>query len=1094
MPSRMKGVRFARNFSILCLILVVSLGTGRITPPAKAHNGTVLGVWSSTPPTIDGTLSPGEWNTTSSASFSLGLPYNGTVYAMNDGANLYVAVMVTDPTPGDDAIAAYFDNNHNGIYGDATPGEDLIFVGQPGANGAGYFIDACGTAPPPAPLACSDSTTDGAGSSRSTAIGNVFEFSHPLCSGDPADFCLYPRSTVGFAVRYFDAAQGITVLDSTWPSTNPGAWADIRIVPNPGPGTWSPFGPREENLTLKVYSSPQNMISDFNNGGIDLPGTQASNPSVDCANPDFYCTPSLPQGQRYMGLEGWDYQSVPPGTGSSLVSVSNQGFSTGWGFWPLLNMRQRTLCSDTPAPGCYTPTDVKYTPGCLNPPSCTSRDRELIRRGIPAPLLHTGNPYTSNIPGDLEFLSLAYDSLLKVNPLTEAAITSTYTVSSPAVSVAAGSRGAASASCDPGDFAAGGGFNEGGNVPSLVLADSFPIPSGAPTGWAVGVFNPGAVDGIVEAKVVCMRPVSLGPSATSTYTVSSSVTVTPGTSGMVDALCSTAGDFVTGGGEATTFLADGALAVSVSDALVNTQGLVVGWEARAYNPTSVNLGLVAFGVCMTPTVGPATYGVAGPFVSIGPASGGSGVSQANCRDGDIATGGGFYSTAAPDGTSLTVAASTFQVSGSGTTSWFSVAFSPTGTTQTFHAIIICITPFTGLRSDAQVIDWMAKDYSQTVNAQGNTVLTFHLRPDLMFHDGTSVTAADVVFSISTYYTVPSYHYKPYVSKVLADVACGSGCIQVTLQGTSLFHLTNIGLLPIVPKHVWSGPCNTLPPQCTDPSFDPMINGMVIGSGPWVCLNLNTRVAGGPCGRTGGPGSNLLGQVVAPSGSTPYFVILKRYDTTITSRGFHRCCPNVQASSLQKVSWADINDDGIVNILDIASAALVFGQFDKYWTHPLFGCSPLSDICGIALLASYYGTGLTCPFCGTVAPPPLTGLDPQIDPFRVDLGVAGVVYYKGATAAVAFMGGSFALDFAVLSGAPSPSLLTAQLSTDPAHSWGTGFTGLPQNPGVIRIVFGPAGTFCPPPTDHYDERTRYPNPTSPTSSSDFEHMELFGPIC
>jgi hypothetical protein len=108
-------------------------------------------------------------------------------------------------------------------------------------------------------------------------------------------------------------------------------------------------------------------------------------------------------------------------------------------------------------------------------------------------------------------------------------------------------------------------------------------------------------------------------------------------------------------------------------------------------------------------------------------------------------------------------------------------------------------------------------------------------------------------------------------------------------------------------------------------------------------------------------------------------LLTRHDS------FTRCCPDATSSSFYKLSWADKNNNGVVDILDLADVAVHFGTPDRYWS-----CLGLVDICPIcptcpgpgvtirdlATVAFYFGHGTTYPFL----PSKLTGLDPQIDPF------------------------------------------------------------------------------------------------------------------
>jgi hypothetical protein len=105
----------------------------------------------------------------------------------------------------------------------------------------------------------------------------------------------------------------------------------------------------------------------------------------------------------------------------------------------------------------------------------------------------------------------------------------------------------------------------------------------------------------------------------------------------------------------------------------------------------------------------------------------------------------------------------------------------------------------------------------------------------------------------------------------------------------------------------------------------------------------------------------------------------------------------QGNSLQRQSWGDYNDDGIVNIVDVSNAAFFFGATNSYWTHPQYSCTPTTtteDVCDLAQLVVYFDEGVTTPFGGTGVNPStqLNVLDPQIDPYSMPLASSGVCLY------------------------------------------------------------------------------------------------------
>ena len=168
--------------------------------------------------TINGVFSPGEWNNAGSITFQANLPPNDgggttptTLFAMNDGVNLYLGLKIARPSFGGATSPSFeFDNDHDGLREDG----DDVFGMAVGLFSPATFIDAfrffcfggtaiCGPAdtavlagfPPPG-------TNDGTTAATSDGSFTYIEISHPLNSADDAhDFSLSPGNTVGFAMN-----------------------------------------------------------------------------------------------------------------------------------------------------------------------------------------------------------------------------------------------------------------------------------------------------------------------------------------------------------------------------------------------------------------------------------------------------------------------------------------------------------------------------------------------------------------------------------------------------------------------------------------------------------------------------------------------------------------------------------------------------------------------------------------------------------------------------------------------------------------------------------------------------------------------------
>jgi uncharacterized repeat protein (TIGR01451 family) len=220
---------------VMVAAIALNAGSGGAQDPPP------LGAFMSAPPTINGTLDPGEWSDASSVNFLLGPgQVEATLLVGNDEANLYLAVVVQDPSDdGDsDALVVVFDNDAGGGTGRAAGDDGLQQAGDPGGrwfddtfyNGTQAVYDTADIPP---------GTQNGAGwASYSASYPGgqwTFELSHPLCSTDAAhDFCLAQWDVVGFALRVFD--NNVPVGDFPGIVESPAQYGQIGIHGAGGPG------------------------------------------------------------------------------------------------------------------------------------------------------------------------------------------------------------------------------------------------------------------------------------------------------------------------------------------------------------------------------------------------------------------------------------------------------------------------------------------------------------------------------------------------------------------------------------------------------------------------------------------------------------------------------------------------------------------------------------------------------------------------------------------------------------------------------------------------------------------------------------------
>ena len=105
-----------------------------------AHSGDTLYVPYGTRPTIDGQISPGEWDDADSI-LTTALPEGpATIYYKQSPESLYFAINFIDSTYEDfDNATIYFDCDHNG--GSAPQTDDYGF----GSHRGGMFVEFVGT-------------------------------------------------------------------------------------------------------------------------------------------------------------------------------------------------------------------------------------------------------------------------------------------------------------------------------------------------------------------------------------------------------------------------------------------------------------------------------------------------------------------------------------------------------------------------------------------------------------------------------------------------------------------------------------------------------------------------------------------------------------------------------------------------------------------------------------------------------------------------------------------------------------------------------------------------------------------------------------
>jgi len=219
--------------------------------------------------TIDGVISPGEWDNAGSISITVNVPEGGTtpgtLFVMNDMSNLYLAIRFVraGADPGNTA-AFEFDNDHSG--GARVSGDDILLI-----NPSSGFFDEVRTTESPCPpgALCGffdttvGGTNDGAGAFSNDGVFTIYEFSHPLDSADDThDFSLGSGDTVGFTLFIRILIIG-GFADTSFPTpcvACPNLFGDIVIA--------SPFIPLD--IDIKPGDSDLNCIKASSKGSIPV--------------------------------------------------------------------------------------------------------------------------------------------------------------------------------------------------------------------------------------------------------------------------------------------------------------------------------------------------------------------------------------------------------------------------------------------------------------------------------------------------------------------------------------------------------------------------------------------------------------------------------------------------------------------------------------------------------------------------------------------------------------------------------------------------------------------------------------------------------
>jgi len=176
-------------------------------------------------------------------------------------------------------------------------------------------------------------------------------------------------------------------------------------------------------------------------------------------------------------------------------------------------------------------------------------------------------------------------------------------------------------------------------------------------------------------------------------------------------------------------------------------------------------------------------------------------------------------------------------------------------------------------SGGQLLDWMSLNIQQLPNSvltytpPAGTVASFRftLRGDLFWQDGRRVSPWDVKFSYLSLLSTGAFQGGP-LAPVTGVTILGTSQFDVNINAVGPFTELSLTSVTVLPGRYWST-CsgslwdgyvgvNHVPDNCMVPdpskttaSYDPLGNGILIGSGPWTCTSSIGKVGSG-CSSSG----------------------------------------------------------------------------------------------------------------------------------------------------------------------------------------------------------------------------------------------------
>ncbi|TMI59876.1 hypothetical protein E6H14_02200 [Candidatus Bathyarchaeota archaeon] len=297
-------------------------------------------------------------------------------------------------------------------------------------------------------------------------------------------------------------------------------------------------------------------------------------------------------------------------------------------------------------------------------------------------------------------------------------------------------------------------------------------------------------------------------------------------------------------------------------------------------------------------------------------------------------------------------------------------------------------------SNSQLLEWMTVNSLQLDNSAlgytppAGTVSTFRftLRNDMYWQDGRKVTSYDVKFSYRTLKDTGSFQGSGLAPMVDVTVLSLTQ-FDINLNAVGPFTKLTLTGPTIIPGRYWSGTCagaawdndiaaGSVPNSCMtadnakiQPGYDPLLNGLVIGSSAWVCQS-STGVRGVGCDSKADGTQN---PDIGGSYTLARYGLGHAPGSSLTDSYFH------SNGALALWAWSGNNGDFTHDFINFSVVARCVGQAVTggstgcgHWQQGIGGdvngAATKVDVPQIGIVSRFVGVNWVQPFAWPTTPP------------------------------------------------------------------------------------------------------------------------------